>query len=87
MKFSLATVLAAVAGAQAWSNVTYVTEVVTAVTTVCPEPTEFVYGGTTYTVTEVRNYIGDDGQGAGGGARLGPQRKAVTRGGRERQDG
>jgi hypothetical protein len=53
MKFSAAAVLAAVAGAHAWGNVTYTTEVVTAVTTYCPEPTEITYGGTTYTITEV----------------------------------
>jgi len=54
MKFSAAAVLAAVAGVQAFSNVTYTTEVVTAVTTFCPEATELTYGGTTYTITEVR---------------------------------
>lgn len=52
MKFSAAAVLAAVAGAHAWSNVTYTTEVVTALTTYCPMATEIVHGGTTYTVTE-----------------------------------
>ncbi|KAM7221082.1 hypothetical protein V8F06_003467 [Rhypophila decipiens] len=54
MKFSAATVLAAVAGAQAYaySNVTYTTEVVTAVTTYCPGPTQITYGGETYTVSE-----------------------------------
>ncbi|KAK3945843.1 hypothetical protein QBC46DRAFT_370127 [Diplogelasinospora grovesii] len=52
MKFSAIAVLAAVAGAHAWSNVTYTTEVVTAVTTYCPMATEVTYGGTTYTVTE-----------------------------------
>ncbi|KAK0728484.1 hypothetical protein B0T26DRAFT_673006 [Lasiosphaeria miniovina] len=52
MKFSVAAVLAAAAGAHAWSNVTYVTEVVTAVTTFCPGPTQITYGGTTYTITE-----------------------------------
>ncbi|KAK3325246.1 hypothetical protein B0H66DRAFT_115745 [Apodospora peruviana] len=52
MKFSAAAVLAAVAGAHAWSNVTYTTEVVTAVTTYCPYATEITYGGSTYTVTE-----------------------------------
>jgi hypothetical protein len=54
MKFSAAAVLAAVAGAHAWSNVTYTTEVVTALTTYCPAATEITHGGTTYTVTEVR---------------------------------
>lgn len=55
MKFSAATVLAAVAGAQAYAynNVTYTTEVVTAVTTYCPGPTQITYGGETYTVSEV----------------------------------
>jgi hypothetical protein len=54
MKFSAAAVLAAAAGAHAWSNVTYTTEVVTALTTYCPSATEITHGGTTYTVTEVR---------------------------------
>lgn len=54
MKFSAAAVLAAVAGAQAYgyNNVTYTTEVVTAVTTYCPGPTQITYGGETYTVSE-----------------------------------
>ncbi|KAK3360274.1 hypothetical protein B0T25DRAFT_515613 [Lasiosphaeria hispida] len=52
MKFSIAAILATVAAAHAWSNVTYTTEVVTAVTTFCPEATEITYGGTTYTITE-----------------------------------
>ncbi|EAA31450.2 hypothetical protein GE21DRAFT_7854 [Neurospora crassa] len=52
MKFSAAAVLAAAAGAHAWSNVTYTTEIVTAVTTYCPGPTEITHGGNTYTVTE-----------------------------------
>lgn len=52
MKFSAVAILAAAAGAHAWSNVTYTTEIVTAVTTYCPEPTEITYGGTTYTITE-----------------------------------
>lgn len=54
MKFSAAAVLAAVAGAQAWSNVTYTTEVVTALTTYCPFATHVTHNGQTYTVTEVR---------------------------------
>jgi hypothetical protein len=54
MKFSAAAVLAAAAGAHAWSNVTYTTEVVTALTTYCPEATQITHGGSTYTVTEVR---------------------------------
>ncbi|KAK1750602.1 hypothetical protein QBC47DRAFT_119929 [Echria macrotheca] len=52
MKFSVAAVFAAVAGAHAWGNVTYTTEVVTAVTTFCPEATEIVHGDKTYTVSE-----------------------------------
>lgn len=52
MKFSAAAVLAAAAGAHAWSNVTYTTEVVTALTTYCPGPTEITHGATTYTITE-----------------------------------
>jgi hypothetical protein len=52
MKFSAAAVLAAAAGAHAWSNVTYTTETVTALTTYCPYATEITHGGTTYTVTE-----------------------------------
>lgn len=52
MKFSAA-VLALAAGANAFKNVTYTTEVVTAITTYCPEPTTVEYGGTTYTITEV----------------------------------
>lgn len=54
MKFSAATVLAAAASVQAYaySNVTYTTEVVTAVTTYCPGPTQITYGGETYTVSE-----------------------------------
>ena len=52
MKFSAAAVLAAAAGAQAWSNVTYTTEVVTALTTYCPFATQVTHNGQTYTVTE-----------------------------------
>lgn len=54
MKFSAAAVLAVAAGASAWENVTYTTEVVTAITTFCPEATTFAHAGTTYTVSEVR---------------------------------
>lgn len=54
MKYSVATVLAAVAGVQAASNVTYTTEVVTAITTFCPAATMLTHAGTTYTITEVR---------------------------------
>ncbi|KAK3301361.1 uncharacterized protein B0H64DRAFT_36626 [Chaetomium fimeti] len=52
MKF--ATVLALAAGAMAFKNetVSYTTEVVTAVTTFCPGPTEVTYGQSTYTITE-----------------------------------
>ncbi|KAL2143097.1 hypothetical protein VTI28DRAFT_376 [Corynascus sepedonium] len=53
MKF--AAVLALAVGAMAHSNntvVSYTTEVVTAVTTFCPGPTEIAYGDHTYTVTE-----------------------------------
>lgn len=39
MKFSAAAVLAAAAGASAFENVTYTTEVVTALTTFCPAAT------------------------------------------------
>lgn len=49
----IAASVALVAGANAWDNVTYTTEVVTAYTTVCPGPTEIVHGSQTYTVTEV----------------------------------
>nr|AAA98470.1 similar to yeast Sed1p; ccg-6 putative polypeptide; Method: conceptual translation supplied by author [Neurospora crassa] len=52
MKFSAGDVLAAAAGAHAWSNVTYTTEIVTVVTTYWPGPTEITHGGNTYTVTE-----------------------------------
>lgn len=53
MKFSAAAVvLAAAAGVQAGHNVTYTTEVVTALTTYCPASTQITYGGTTYTITE-----------------------------------
>jgi hypothetical protein len=54
MKFSIAAVAAAaVAGVSAgYSNVTYTTEVVTALTTYCPEPTQITHGGKTYTITK-----------------------------------
>jgi len=52
MKFSAAVAAAAIfAGAQAYSNVTYTTEVVTAYTTYCPGPTTITHGSSTYTVT------------------------------------
>jgi len=52
MKFTA--VLALAAGAMAFSNgtISYTTEVVTAVTTYCPGPTQVTYGGSTYTITE-----------------------------------
>ncbi|KHN97006.1 Mmc protein [Metarhizium album ARSEF 1941] len=53
MKYTAALVAAAV-GANAFSNVTYVTEVVSAYTTYCPAPTEITHGTQTYTVTAVR---------------------------------
>jgi hypothetical protein len=59
MKFSAAAVVAVVAGVSASSNVTYTTEVVTAVTTYCPASTQITYGNNTYTVTEVRAARGD----------------------------
>ncbi|KAL2757860.1 hypothetical protein ACRALDRAFT_1068348 [Sodiomyces alcalophilus JCM 7366] len=55
MKFSVAVVLSAAAGAMAGfarSNVTYVTEVVSEYVTYCPEPTTITHGDHTYTVTE-----------------------------------
>jgi hypothetical protein len=60
MRFSIAAAAAAlVAGtnAYAYTNGTstapaYVTEVVTAYTTYCPEPTKITHGGKTYTVTK-----------------------------------
>lgn len=54
MKFSAASVLAIVAGASAFQNVTYTTEVVTALTTYCPAATTLTHAGTTYTVSSVR---------------------------------
>ncbi|KAG8158401.1 hypothetical protein KVR01_011523 [Diaporthe batatas] len=51
MKFSAAAVLAVAAGASAWENVTYTTEIVTAITTFCPEATTFAHAGSTYTVS------------------------------------
>jgi hypothetical protein len=56
MRFSTVAAAAAfVAGTNAWSNHTgpaYVTEVVTAYTTYCPEPTKITHGTKTYTVTK-----------------------------------
>jgi hypothetical protein len=53
MKFSAAAVLAVAAGVSAFENVTYTTEVVTAVTTFCPAATVLTHAGSTYTITEV----------------------------------
>lgn len=53
MKSSFAAVLAIAAGVSAQSNVTYTTEVVTALTTYCPEATILTHAGTTYTISEV----------------------------------
>lgn len=57
MHYSTATLLAFAAGtiAQGYvpaSNVSYVTVWTTALTTVCPGPTSFVHGSSTYTITE-----------------------------------
>lgn len=54
MRYSSAIVASAalVAGANAWDNVTYTTEIVTAYTTYCPSPTAITHGTHTYTVTE-----------------------------------
>lgn len=56
MKSSFAAVLVAAAGVSAsWAdNVTYTTEVVTALTTYCPEATVLTHAGSTYTISEVR---------------------------------
>lgn len=48
---------ALVAGANAYGNATYVTEVVTAYTTFCPSPTVLVHGLKTYTVTEATTLV------------------------------
>lgn len=50
MKFAVA-VAALASGAAAWSNVTYVTDTVTAVTTYCPSATVISHGSSTVTVT------------------------------------
>jgi len=57
MQFStLAIFAAAVLGVSANrpGSVTVVTEVLTALTTYCPEPTQITYGDHTYTVAKVR---------------------------------
>ncbi|PSR87290.1 hypothetical protein BD289DRAFT_344406, partial [Coniella lustricola] len=54
MQYSIVAILAAAAGVYAQSaasNVSYTTEIVTAVTTYCPEATVFAHAGTTYSVT------------------------------------
>jgi hypothetical protein len=48
---------ALVAGASAFGNATYVTEVVTAYTTFCPTPTKVVHGTNTYTVTKATTLV------------------------------
>lgn len=56
MQFSATAVAAAlVATVAAHSNVTYVTEVLTAYTTYCPEATTLTFNDVTYTITEVRS--------------------------------
>jgi hypothetical protein len=62
MRFTAALTVAAMAGVSAahggiehpknGTAPAYVTEVVTAYTTYCPEPTEITHAGETYTVTE-----------------------------------
>jgi hypothetical protein len=55
MQFTAVSVLALAATAAAtYGNVSYTTEVVTEVTTYCPEATQLSYNGQTYTITEVR---------------------------------
>lgn len=53
MQFKAVSVLALAATAAAtYGNVSYTTEIVTEVTTYCPEATQISYNGQTYTVTE-----------------------------------
>lgn len=53
MRFIVAAAAAGLAAvAQAHSNATYVTEVVTQLTTYCPAATQITHNGQTYTVTE-----------------------------------
>jgi hypothetical protein len=67
MKFSVAAVIGAAAVAQAgYGNVSYTTEVVTALTTYCPYSTTLVNNGVTYTVTEVWRILRADREGSGG---------------------
>jgi hypothetical protein len=51
MKFSVASILALATAVSAGQNVTYTTEVVTALTTYCPEATVLTHNGKTYTIT------------------------------------
>lgn len=51
MKYSAASIIALATAASA-SNVTYTTEVVTALTTYCPQATVLTHAGQTYTITE-----------------------------------
>ena len=85
MKFAAA-LLALAVGALAASNetnVVYTTQVVTAITTYCPAATEVTYGGSTYTVTEVRAILDGRGEraatGAGAGAGRVPTRANLGR--------
>ncbi len=59
MKFIAVAALAFAATASAWSNdtIAYTTEVVTALTTYCPESTTITHNGYTYTITEVRRIL------------------------------
>lgn len=83
MKFSAAAVLAVAAGVSAFENVTYTTEVVTAVTTFCPAATVLTHAGSTYTITEVS--LRQEG-GKGRGAWLGTGGTSLGRGrGREKR--
>lgn len=56
MRFAVVAAAAGLAGVAVAQNATvdYVTEVVTAFTTYCPEATKLTHGGSTYTVSEVR---------------------------------
>ncbi|KAL1898791.1 hypothetical protein Sste5346_003198 [Sporothrix stenoceras] len=51
MKFSVASILALATAVSAGQNVTYTTEVVTALTTYCPEATTLTHNGKTYTIS------------------------------------
>jgi len=58
MQFSTLAIFAAaalgVSATRPAGNATVVTEVLTALTTYCPEPTKITYGDHTYVVTKVR---------------------------------